>query len=303
MISRYRALISFFIAGLICCPASAAQDLIQVPAAMHLSSDISDGDLSLNELAGLAEQNGLKAVVLGDHYDVRVRYGLPPLRNILRRSVSGPSVSRFGVRHYLDEVRKVRQQHPGLVIVPGVEHTSHYYWSGSPFNGTLQLNNWHKHLLITGLDEQGFKNLPSPENNCGGAAEFDPLSLWPLLLLFAGLVCLKKRSVDYRQVFGISCGPYSQCWRRLGLVLIAVSAVFLINNFPFTKPCYSLYAPAIGGGPYQKVIDYVNKNGGTVFWAHPEADYKGHRGKVAFRTRDYEQELLRLKDYTGFALY
>jgi len=303
MISIQKIFLPLFLIITILSSLAGADDLIQAPAALHISSNVSDGNLSVLELADLAQRNGLKVVVLGDHYDVSVTYGLRPLRDVLKKTVSGPSVRKFGVRRYLAEVEEAQQKHPNLIILPGVEHTAHYFWEGNPFKGTLQLNNWHKHLLVLGLDEKGFKGLPAPDNGYGVSSTFDPLSLWPFLLLFAGLACLKKRAVDFKGVMGVACGPYSKPWRRLGYLIIAVSVLFLINNFPFTKARYSRYEPARDGGPYQTVIDHVNEQGGAVFWAHPEANYSGRRGKVLFKTWEYARELLRLKDYTGFALY
>lgn len=55
--------------------------------------------------------------------------------------------------------------------------------------------------------------------------------------------------------------------------------------------------------PYQDLIDYVNTKGGLTFWAHPEVNREFNFGKFKAYTQPYFEDLLRTKDYTGFAVF
>ena len=49
--------------------------------------------------------------------------------------------------------------------------------------------------------------------------------------------------------------------------------MFLLNSIPFTEEVIDQYESDQGAKPYQLLINYVNKQGGLMFWAHPEATY------------------------------
>ncbi|MFQ5658442.1 MAG: hypothetical protein ACE5G5_12945, partial [Candidatus Methylomirabilales bacterium] len=69
------------------------------------------------------------------------------------------------------------------------------------------------------------------------------------------------------------------------------------------------YRGDLGIGPYQRVIDSVEKRGGMVFWSFPEAGDRRQQafrpfGTVAILTEPHPEVLLHSTGYTGFgALY
>jgi hypothetical protein len=90
--------------------------------------------------------------------------------------------------------------------------------------------------------------------------------------------------------------------------MVALSLLFLLNNFPFAGSKYDQYHGEQGIGPYQDLIDYVNSKGGLTFWAHPEywhkTQYPVQFGiEVGMETEEYSQDLLQAKDYRGFAIF
>jgi hypothetical protein len=54
--------------------------LERVPAVLHVHSDLTTGSYPLEELARMAERQGIEAVLLAENYLLRVEYGLPPFR-------------------------------------------------------------------------------------------------------------------------------------------------------------------------------------------------------------------------------
>src|SRR5207249_7099552 len=65
-------------------------------AALHVHSTISTGSLNLDQLAERAERLGLDAVVLSENFVLRYEYGVLPLRGLLKRAVTLPSVLDYG---------------------------------------------------------------------------------------------------------------------------------------------------------------------------------------------------------------
>ena len=62
--------------------AGTAEGLERLPAVLHVHSDLSTGDLSLEQLTAMAEKQGIGALLLTENYLLRVEYGLPPFRGL-----------------------------------------------------------------------------------------------------------------------------------------------------------------------------------------------------------------------------
>ncbi|MCK5305944.1 MAG: hypothetical protein KAJ66_02315 [Candidatus Omnitrophica bacterium] len=289
------------------CGASSGRELIQAPAAIQLSSTVSDGKHTIPEIIKIAKQNGVKIVILTDCDFMRWQYGLWPLRKIIKKTVENNSVSNYGIKRYLKEIEEAQKRNPDLAIIPGVESAPFYYWSGSLFENNLKMHNWYKHMLVIGLEKAGdYRNLPSVSNNYGLLLPFafkDVWRLWPILILIAGVLCFKRRKFNYKDLRGHTLGPCSRGWQAVGIVVIMFSLLFLFNNFPFCRYKYDQYHGERGIGPYQNFIDYVNEKEGLTFWAHPEAEYIGRRGDVDIETNEYADHLLQARDYTGFTVF
>ena len=116
-----------------------AGDLLQVPAAIQISSRISDGKYSIPEIVRICRDGKYKVVVITDRDLMRWEYGIRPLRNIVKRTVEDNSLLKYGAKRYLEELTAVQQANPDLVIIPGVESAPFYYWKGDLFRSDLEL--------------------------------------------------------------------------------------------------------------------------------------------------------------------
>ncbi len=287
--------------------AVAAQELIQAPAAIHISSTVSDGKYSIPEIIEIARLNDIKIVVLTDRDLMRWQYGLWPLRNIIKKTVESNSVFKYGIKHYLNDIRDIQEHNPDMVIIPGVESAPFYYWEGSPFDGSLKMCNWHRHILAIGLEKiADYRMLPIAGNPSALRLPFrckDAFKFWPVLLLIIGFLCMYKRRFKYRDLRGRALGPYSLHWRICGICMIIVGLLFTLNNFPYREFIFDNYKGDLGILPYQNFINYVNKQGGVVFWAHPEAENIQDLGKIKIETKEYSRALLEAENYTGFSIF
>jgi len=265
-----------------------AQDYIEAPAAIEISSIVSDGKYTIPQIVSIAKRQGFKAVIITDSDTMRWEYGLWPLRNVIKKTVEEKSISNYGIQRYLDDLKKVQEDNVDMVIVPAVESAPFYYWQGSMFNNNLKMVDWHKHFLAIGLQNtDDYRFLPVIGNKRGLKQPFQPgniLLLWPIILLIYGL-CLRRKK------------------KSIGIVFIAVGLLFLINNYPFRTMLFDQYHGEQGIRPYQNHIDYVKQRGGLTFWAHPEASNTQKQAGVSLETLDHSDDLLLTDGYSGFALF
>jgi hypothetical protein len=84
-------------------------------------------------------------------------------------------------------------------------------------------------------------------------------------------------------------------------LIAGIMFVLALNNMPFRSSPFSQYKGDLGVQPYQELIDYVNTNGGLVFWNHMEAPNEiKQKGWVTYKTEPYPKDLMLTSDYTGF---
>lgn len=283
-----------------------------VPAGIHFDSTVSGGEYTVEELAQICREQGVKIAIVTDHDNMRVEYGIFPLRKItgfLLRKLTGQgergSIFTFGVENYLRLFEEVKARYPELIFIPGVEAVPFYYWEGSLWKGDLKLVNFHKHLLVIGLkDAEDYRNLPSLYT--GYPRVFSPkafLNLIFVVTFLMGIGVFSKRKTKRIRWGGQIVGVHSHQNQVVGFLIILISALFLIDNYPFLPPMYDQYHGDQGGGPYQVLIDYVNQRGGMIFWAHPEVEQHMKVGGMEIYTPAYHEHLLTTHDYTGFAIF
>ena len=282
-------------------------DLVPLPAVVHLHSDLSTGQYTLEELAEMAERNGIGALLVSENYLNRVDYGLPPFRALTRVSEDSPSVhDRLG--DYLDRVARARAARPGVILLPGVEVMPHYRWTGSPLTLELLVSDTQKNLLVWGLtDRATLAAIPVIGNGVGGAYSLQSLlDALPILLLIPGVALLLVKRPRRRRVGTAVLIVPQRRWIG-GLVLCAIAVAAVVRGWPFTVSAYSPYEDP-GIAPYQAVIDFVEQHGGAAVWSFPEARDVGTRNvgpvRVTWSTEPYPDDLLRTFRYTAFgALY
>jgi hypothetical protein len=293
-------------AALLAAPAL-AEELISVPAVVHLHSDLSTGEFTLEELAAMAERQGIGALLLAENYLNRVEYGLPPFRALTRVSHGSPSVhDRLG--DYLERVSRARAARPGVLLLPGVEVMPHYQWTGSPLTLELLVTNTQKNLLVWGLaDRATLAAIPVIGNDGGGGYSLQSLlDALPVLLLAPGIFLLLVKRRRPQRV-GVAVMIVSQRRWTAGLLLCAIAVASFVRGWPFTSSAYPPYADH-GVAPHQEVIDFVERHGGVAVWSFPEARDVGSQNvgpvRVTWSTEPYPDDLLRTFRYTAFgALY
>lgn len=301
--TRHRILVSLFILiniSLIPCFAKDnTHQFKQFKAAIQISSVISEGEYSLEEIVRIAKEKGFSVVIPTDRDVMRWEYGLFPLRNVIKKRIEHNSVFRYGIGSYLKDIKSLQNEFPQTVILPGVESAPFYYWSGSLKDG-LTLHNWHKHILAIGLNDYSvYRKLPVIGNRGGLEKGFNVLKLWPLVFLVISL-WLVLNTVKSSQR---GRGRYYPIAIVVEVIVFLLSSFFLLNNFPFRDVFFDQYQGDLKSIPYQNFIDYVDANQGLTFWAHPEAENKGKRGRVSFITPSYPYDLVNTQRYTGFCVF
>ena len=296
---------------------------MQVVGLIHMDSEISGGENSLDMLAAAAKNAGAEVAIVTDHDTQRVTYGIWPLRNIIKATHTRASVIQYGVRKYMSEVNRVNRQTPDFTFIPGIEAVPYYRWETSPATGKLVIKNLHRHMLVFGMDKpEQIEHLPSTE--AGYPSVFTPFSLlqilWVIPLILAVLLFKMPGSHEYYETKFL-LRLFYRPRNIMAILLGAISIIFLINGFPYSEQVVNQYNEDADALPYQLLIDYVNRQGGYTFWAHPEAkNYqsiiteKGSfitsllvrsilKGGVDVETDPYFYLLNDTQDYTGFSIF
>jgi hypothetical protein len=296
------ALLGIVVAALAAAGPAGALD--RVAAALHVHSDMTTGEFSLDQLAEIAARDGLDAIFLAENYLLRVEYGLPPFRALTRVTREERSVARLGLDRYLERVAAAGQRHPRVVFVPGVEVVPHYRWTGAPWALAMTLHDTQKNVLVYGVaDAPALGRLPSTGNARAGAVTSQSvLDALPVLLLVPGVWAVRsKRAVRVR--IGRAFVLVRQRRWGLGVTLVIVAALAVVRGWPFLTDRHPYWTDR-GLAPHQELIDEVARLGGATIWSLPEARDAGEQAvgpvKVAWRTDPYPDDLLRSARYTGF---
>lgn len=263
--------------------AAFAEELIQAPAAIQITSQVSDGKYTIGQIVDTAKKNNFKVIIVTDRDVMRWQYGMFPLRNIIKKTVEQRSVFKYGIQRWLDDIKQIQAANPDIVLIPGVETAPFYYWSGNIFNQSLRLNNWHKHLLVIGLKNKAdYERLPVIGNIAGlrrsASSRGEGIAFLSVLAALSGAWLLLRRR-------------YSVKFRISGVVLLITGVLFFCNAYPFRENLFDQYHGDRGIIPYQNLIDYADLRGGLSFWAHPEAAYTDVVDNIRIETPDYAADL------------
>ncbi|MBU1044175.1 MAG: hypothetical protein KJ915_07240 [Candidatus Omnitrophica bacterium] len=284
---------------------SQEQQYVQVPALIHISSNVSDGRYAPEQIIDIAVKAGFKVVVFTEREVMRWEYGIWPLRRILKKVIKNNSLETYGIKNYLKKINDLQAINPNVLLVPGIESTPFYYWSGSVFKHDFTLHNAHKHLLVLGLNTvKDIKKMPivaNPHTLIKAFKLSDLLKLWPGLFLALGLILVL---INSQKTFRNSLEKQESAQRKIfGIIISVISILFLINNFPFRESLFDQYHGDAGVLPYQNMIDYINQKNGLVFWAHPESENVSQTEHVKISTKEHTQDFYATKDYTGFNVF
>jgi len=284
-------------------PSEVGGALLQVSAAIHVHTTFSTGDLSLEEVIEEARRDGIDAVILTENFLLRFEYGLFPLRALLKKVVERPSVLRR-VKEYLGAVEAAQPKFPEVIVIPGVEVIPYYYWTGSPFRGTLTQWDAQKNLLVVGLSRpEEYEQLPAIGNGprASGPAGLLKLGL-AVIAIGGGLFLLRTRREREVRLTHFTLKVAKRHWVS-GLAAVGVGVVLLLETILSSE--LNPYQGNLGIAPYQRVIDYAESHGGVAIWSFPDArDFQridfSRLGTVVVRTEPYPDALLQSQAYTGF---
>ncbi len=270
---------------------ASATEYMQLSGVIHVHSTFSSGKYSIEELVSRAENKNLEVLIVTDHDQVVMEYGLFPFRNLIKRREERQSVLLAGPEKYLAEIKRLNRQQPSVLVIPGVQSSPFYYWTGKPFGNGLTAHNFRKELLVVGMSgPDDYYNLTLLHGRTSARYLKD---LLPGFLIFLAAFLLSIYLILQKGKMGV-CG-----------ILIAIfSLAMMVDQHPFKSSRFDPYHGDQGQAPYQDAIDYARSRGGLVYWAHPESNYskKGvQMGPVKLMTVHYPEELIETDNYTGFA--
>ncbi|HEY7678765.1 MAG TPA: hypothetical protein VIG69_16955 [Candidatus Methylomirabilis sp.] len=288
-------------------PAAGAQ-FVPVAAAVHVHTTFSTGTEDLDAVVRRARAAGLRALLFTENYDLRFEYGFRPLDGIIRWRERFPSLAPGGLPAYLEAVRRGRERHPDMILIPGLEVIPFYYWTGSLLDGSLTMHDGQKNLLVFGLERaEDLHALPVVGNGRPLRAAQWPLRLSPLALAGAGVWLFRLRRVRHTRwrQFRIRREVH---YRWAGTALVALALLLALDGVLAGNHRWRPEGGPRGYTPHQAAIDSVVERGGAAVWSMPEArDFGVHRragATVTIRTEPYPEALAATRGYTAFgALY
>jgi hypothetical protein len=256
---------------------------------IDIRSTYSDGTHTIEELAKIAHSRGFKILFINDHDQIALSYGIPPFRNLLGHKEINPSIISNGVKDYLDEIERVSEKYPDMLIIPGCETSAFYYWTGSWFKDNLTVNQYDRRMLIINFtDPEDYEQILSIpyKFSCRYTLKLLPGALFFILPLLAGIILIKWKGLS----------------RVMGCSLAIISILALIDYNPFRSSIFNPYNGDQGIAPYQELINYVNEKGGLCIWNYPEQKSGNRRyGLINAKTSPYPQVLYESVNYTGFS--
>jgi hypothetical protein len=283
--------------------AAPARALEAVRAIVHVHTNLTTGEFTLEELAATADRQGIGALLLAENYLNRVEYSMPPFRALTTSAYEDASV-HGRLRAYLQGVARIRAQFPRVLILPGVEAMPHYYWTGSVAAFDLQLHDTQKNLLVYGIEDPvALAALPVTGNRASGVYSLQSIvDVFPVLLVIPGLILLVRKREQRRPLGRAFIVVRRRAWVP-GLLLCVVAVAAAVRGWPFTTDPYPT-SRSFGLAPHQALIDHVDRLGGVTIWSFPEARDSGERTvgpvRVSWSTEPYGDDLLRSFRYTGF---
>ena len=135
--------------------ADAENEYQLIPGVIALDSSLSGGPISPEEIIKRVREAGLKVAIFSDKDYNKIEYGLFPLRNLLKVTQERGSLNGYGAKRYLNHIEDISRRYPDMVILPGTETSTFYYWEGSVFKFPLEMKikNYHKNFLVFGMQK------------------------------------------------------------------------------------------------------------------------------------------------------
>ncbi len=317
-VTRIFKIRNFFFLFLLLCSlfpafALAAEETV---CAVHVHSSRSSGEKSIAEIAKIARNRKIDAVIMTDLLAEDYSYGIGPFRKWMKKTAGRRSIFETGVMSYLQEIEEAGRAVPEVVMIDGAAVTPFYYWTGNVWQGRLVLNDRGKDMLVLGLgDAAGYQNLPVLGTGKSRFSSYQPaperampyqdvinyinarggkgLVYWshPLagerrdFSLFGFTVSLQSNAVDSELM---ETGGYT----GMGIYAVELSQIMGAETPTYMSP----------GGKWDRLLmQYSSGRRDRPAWAIGEVDYNGIAGanndlgailNVAWAKKD-KQEILK----------
>jgi hypothetical protein len=264
-----------------------------VRCVLHIHSNYTDDDnYTFNEITELCKLKKIDCVIFTDVGLIKISYGIKPFQNIIKKSVEKKSVFKVGLKKYLDEIKDLEIKNKDLIIIPGLEISPYYYWTYDKTK--FVINNWHKHILVFGVEDKNFyQQLPIIENEFFSGK----IKGWKIIfisIILATVIFVKLKVIRY-------------------VLTILLFTLFFVW-FPFKSLTFNQYKD-YGELPYQNLFNYITKfapKNSVTIWAHPDApNYQDetlegkyyNKFEIYTKTFPYGESLLKTYGYDGFAIF
>lgn len=303
-----RIKILLIMALVFCASCAYADDYIRAKGLIQICSNISDGTHAISDIVDTAGSVGFNVVIITDRDLMKWQYGLWPLRRLIKMTVENNSIFRYGIKKYLRDIKSAQDSHPDMVVMAGIESAPFYYWKEDILKYRLAIKNWHKHLIVIGLeDPEAIRRLPVTGNTAGLALPFKLSDLgyllFPAIAFMAAAYFFTTKRFSFRRFHSVLINVGNTRSRVFGAIMLIAGFALLIYGYPYREMRFDQFRGELGIRPYQNFIDYVNKNGGMAFWAHPEAENVERQGMVEIATPEYSEALLQSRGYTGYTVF
>jgi len=265
----------------------AAAGYMQIDGVANVKTRYSRGCGTVEDIARLATQKGIDAVLFGDRARDSLEYGVWPLERVFKKTLSGPSVLAGGAAAYLAEINTLNERLEKTLLIPGVEAAPFYYWTGSPWKEDLVAHGADRRLWLAGLGTaDDYEQLPIVGSNFTTryAERFQNAAIGMGLLFLAALVLAVRN------------------WcRPLSVPLAVVLFLLALNQHPFRSSPFDPYKGDQGILPLQEMIDAARERGGMAFLTGMESPPETRKsGSVSLETAPYADDLTQAARLTGF---
>lgn len=224
----------------------------------HVHTTFSTGELSVEEIARLARENDIDAIILTDHALLNICYDIPLVSNWIDTCYEKESVFSKGIERYLNEIERVQKKYTDITIIPGVEVIPEYKWSIDLSEMNLHLWGIRQHLLVFGSNQlTDYRELPVIGNPhlSSEAGDYADWITFAMLAVF-NVILYRQIGRDRRFIFFL----LSIVGSALTIGIGAIWSNWSVDSFDVRQSKES----------YQKIVDYSGSRDLLTFWPHVE---------------------------------
>ena len=275
---------------------------------VRVNTTVSAGKKNFEEVVKEAENADLDYIIFTDQFLVDAEYGVLPFRNVIKIFKERKSILEYGVKRYLDDIKKVDRKYPDITVIPGADIAPYYFWENNPLSSDFSCHQFSEQMTVFGAESADFyAKLPVIHNEQSEFSWGSLWKVWPLSFVFLGVLILKFRYADTYSDRQGNVYTYGEGRGKavVGYSMILLGLLWTINNRPFTRPLPFDQYHSYGTIPYQNVIDYVKgySQKGTcgIFWSAPEAAMEDSIAGVKLITYPYLDDVVNTDGHNGFA--